>query len=81
MLATLIGLAFGAMAVLGGLKVRGRVPASRTRNRPRVDDEAVRRIVETGRWSEEEEPPLDLHGIEDGEERFWSEEWDEPEEW
>jgi hypothetical protein len=80
-LAALIGFAFGALAVLGGLTVRGRVRDARARNRPRLDDEAVRRIVETGRWAEDDEPPLDLDEIDDEEERFWAEEWDEPEEW
>ena len=47
---------------------------------PRVDDAAVRAIVETGALSVEEDEPLDMREIEAEEERFWRETWDEPEE-
>ena len=47
---------------------------------PRVDDAAIHSILETGELSVDDEP-LDLHDIEEHEERFWSESWDEPEEW
>jgi hypothetical protein len=47
---------------------------------PRIDDEAVRTIVERGALALEEDQPLDLREIEAEEERFWSETWDEPEE-
>ena len=46
----------------------------------RLDDDAVRRIVETGALSLEVDEPLDLREIGEEEERFWSETWDEPEE-
>ena len=49
--------------------------------RPVVDDEAIRRIVETGELHVEEDEPLNLEAIDDEEERFWSETWDEPEDW
>ncbi len=42
-----------------------------------VDDEMVRAILEHGEVFVEEEP-LDLLVIEEEEERFWSEPWDEP---
>ena len=48
---------------------------------PVVDDDAVKAILETGRLVTEEEEPLDLREIEEEERRFWSERWDEPEEW
>jgi hypothetical protein len=54
--------------------------ASFSRPAPRVDDEAVRAIVETGALSVEEDEPLDMREIEAEEERFWRETWDEPEE-
>jgi hypothetical protein len=47
---------------------------------PRVDDAAVLTILEKGELTVDDEP-LDLREIEDREERFWSESWDEPEEW
>lgn len=81
MLGALIWFAFGALAVLGGLAVRGRLDAIRSRDRPGLDDDAVRRIEETGRLAVEADPPLDIDEIEEAEDRFWSERWDEPEEW
>lgn len=44
---------------------------------PVVDDDLVRRIIETGEVMIDDEP-LDLDTIDDEEERFWSESWDEP---
>jgi len=48
---------------------------------PRVDDDAIHAILETGELIVEEDEPLDLHEIDESEERFWSENWDEPDEW
>jgi len=48
---------------------------------PTVDDAAILAILETGRLSVDEDDPLDLTEIDESEERFWSESWDEPEEW
>lgn len=81
MLGALIWFAFGALAVLGGLAVRGRLGTTRSRDRPTLDDDAVRMIEETGRLGVEDDPPLDIDEIEEAEDRFWSERWDEPEEW
>ncbi|MEX2465382.1 MAG: hypothetical protein WD995_00645 [Gemmatimonadota bacterium] len=80
MLTALIWFGFGALAVLGGLAVRRRVARSRARDRHALDDDAVRRIVDTGRFSVDEDPPLDIEEIEEAEDRFWSETWDQPEE-
>ena len=47
-----------------------------------VDDGVIEQILETGVVVVDEEAPLDLRDIDDEEERFWSESWDEPtEEW
>ena len=54
--------------------------ASFARPAPRLDDAAVRTIMETGALSMEEDEPLDMKEIGEEEERFWSETWDEPEE-
>lgn len=47
---------------------------------PRVDDDAIHAILETGELTVDDEP-LNLSEIDEREERFWSESWDEPEEW
>jgi hypothetical protein len=49
--------------------------------RPSLDDEAIDTIVATGRLVVDEEESLDLDDIDEEEDRFWSESWDEPEEW
>ncbi|MGE0157846.1 MAG: hypothetical protein AB7T31_00465 [Gemmatimonadales bacterium] len=54
--------------------------ASFARRTPRVDDDAVKAIVETGALAIDDDEPLDMREIEEQEERFWSETWDEPEE-
>jgi len=45
---------------------------------PVLDDDAIRRILETGELHVEEDEPLNLAEIDQEEERFWSETWDEP---
>jgi len=45
--------------------------------RVRLKDEA---ILETGRITTEEDEPTDRREVDEEERRFWSEEWDEPEE-
>jgi hypothetical protein len=47
---------------------------------PRIDDAAIMAILEKGELTVDDEP-LDLREIDEREERFWSESWDEPEEW
>lgn len=81
MLGALIWFAFGALAVLGGLEVRRKARASRHEDHASLDDDAIQRIMETGAISVDEDPPLDMEEIEEEEERFWSERWDEPDEW
>lgn len=53
---------------------------------PRVDDEALRRIMEHGTLStggdyEDDDEPLDPKKAAEAEEEFWAESWDEPEEY
>lgn len=43
-----------------------------------VDDALIRQIIERGQVFIDEDEPLDLEEIDDEEERFWSESWDEP---
>ena len=71
----------GALVLLGGVVVRRKLDASLDDAEPSLDDDAIRRIVETGTLGVDEDPPLDLEEIEEEEDRFWSESWDEPDEW
>ena len=50
-------------------------------NVPVLDDNAIDTILEIGELSTDEDEPLDLEEIDEEEERFWTESWDEPEEW
>ena len=59
------------------LKLRERLGAGT----PVVDDRAIRAILEEGVLTTEDDPPLDLDEIDEEERRFWSESWDEPDEW
>ena len=46
-----------------------------------VDDEALDAILITGTLTADEDEPLDIREIDEEERKFWSESWDEPEEW
>lgn len=72
-------LVLSLLVVAAGLVARWRI-RSRTRSRG-VDltDDAVRRIEREGRLETEEREPLDRDRIQEEEDRFWSETWDEPE--
>jgi len=48
---------------------------------PSLDDAAIHTILATGELAVDEDEPLDLVDIDESEERFWSESWDEPDEW
>ena len=69
------------LVTASGLRLRARLLRRRGGSMGVVDDHAVRRILEEGVFEADVEPPLDLDEIEDEERRFWSEHWDEPEEW
>lgn len=71
----------GALALAAGVAVRWRIRGVRRRDGDvEVDDEAMRRIEETGRLETDEREPLDHDRIREEEDRFWSETWDEPDE-
>ena len=72
---------FVGLVTASGLRLRTRRLRRRMGSMPVVDDEGVRRILEEGVFEADIESPLDLKEIEDEERRFWSERWDEPEEW
>lgn len=69
------------LVFLGWLRIRARLRAKREGREPRVDDRALRRIMEEGRLETDEDEPLDLDEIDEEERRFWEESWDEPEHW
>ena len=78
---TLLGIALVALTVAAGLRVHFRRRQLFASSRPVIDDHAIDTIVETGELVVDEDEPLDLHDIDEEEDRFWSESWDEPEEW
>lgn len=69
------------LLVASGVAFRRRLRERIGRSGPRVDDAAVREILQHGHLSFETDEPLDPGRIEEEERRFWAESWDEPEEW
>jgi hypothetical protein len=79
---TWIWILLGAFAGVAGLRYRRRIHAARAAGAPpAVDDDAIRRILQEGTLSTEEDEPLDLEEAARAEEAFWDEPWDEPEEY
>jgi hypothetical protein len=70
------GAGFALLTVAAGVTVHARRRAAFGRV-PVVDDDLIERIIECGEISVDDDP-LDLDVIDDEEERFWSESWDEP---
>lgn len=73
-------IAFPVLVALAGLHRLLRRRARRAPGPPRVDDEAIDRILRHGTLEREDEP-LDEEEIARAEEEFWEESWDEPEEY
>jgi uncharacterized membrane protein len=69
------------LAIAAGVSLRTRVRHASDAERPLVDDDAVRAILETGRLITSDDEPLDIAEIEREERRFWSEDWEEPDQW
>lgn len=76
------------LAGAAGLRYLAHLRASsRAGAPPRVDDDAMRRILEHGTLSagggeyEDDGEPLDPEKAARAEEEFWAESWDEPEEY
>lgn len=82
MLGTLFFL-LAVLAVVAGLLFRGRLRRTVDGEEPMTDDPLLRRILaesdadRPGDW----EPPLDEEAIREAEDEFWSESWDQPEDW
>ena len=70
-----------AFVAVAGIRLRARL-RRRLRSRvPVVDDQAIAQMMERGVLHGEDGPPLDPGEIDEEERRFWSERWEEPEEW
>jgi hypothetical protein len=78
-----IWLVLAVLLLLAGFRYVARIRSARgPRGVPVLDDDGVRRILETGAFAaEEEEEPLDLEEAARAEDEFWDESWDEPEEY
>lgn len=73
---------FALLAGAAGIRHLARLRATRPQSgTPRVDDEAIRRILETGTLPTGRDEPLDMDEAARAEEEFWSQPWDEPEEY
>lgn len=73
-----------AIGALAGLRHLKRMSSIRASGRPpQVDDEALRRILETGSLAADDQDGdhLDMDAAARAEEEFWNEPWDEPEEY
>lgn len=77
---TWLWILFGALAGLAGLRYRSRLRSARGPDAPRVDDEALRQILEEGTLAVEDDP-LDPEEVARAEEEFWNDSWEEPEEY
>jgi hypothetical protein len=73
----LFGAGFALLAVAAAVTIHLRRRDAYARV-PVVDDAVIEQIIERGEIYVEDDEPLDLDVIEDEEERFWSESWDEP---
>ena len=72
---------FTALVVAAGLRLHIRRKEALASSVHVVDDEAIEQILQIGELRVEDSDPLDQDEIDDEEERFWSESWDEPTEW
>ena len=75
------GAGFALLAMAAGVTLHARRRRA-YRRVPIVDDALIAHIIEHGEVRIDMDEPLDLEAIDDEEERFWSESWDEPQsEW
>lgn len=72
------GAGLAALVVAAGFSLHVRRKDVFAASAPVIDDSAIERILQTGELIVEESEPLDQEEIDDEEERFWSESWDEP---
>lgn len=77
-----IWLVLAVLLLVAGIRALARLRSLHARTHaPDVDDDTVRRILETGSIeTDDDEEPLDLDEAARAEDEFWNETWDEPEE-
>ena len=69
------------LVVTAGVSLRMQLRSRGEKNRPSVDDAAIEEILATGALTTDEDSPLNIEQIDDEEQKFWSQTWDEPDEW
>ena len=69
------------LVVTAGVNFRVQLRDRVEKNRPSVDDAAIEEILATGALTTDEDSPLDIEQIDGEERKFWSQTWDEPDEW
>ena len=69
------------LVVTAGVSFRVQLRDRVEKNRPSVDDAAIEEILATGALTTDEDSPLNIEQIDDEEQKFWSQTWDEPDEW
>ncbi len=74
----LIWAALGALVVFAGIRYRRRLNS--LKGDGTIDDAAVERIIREGTLPNREESRVDRKAVADAEDEFWSEYWDEPDE-
>lgn len=80
MLGTLFFL-LAIVLVVGALVMRRRVRDTVEGDRPVVGDPLLKEILPDGAAWDDDDEPLDEDRARAEEDRFWDEDWDEPEEW
>lgn len=76
-----VWLLLGALLLVAWLTARARLHHLSSQPGPAVDDDAIRRIMEEGTLTTEEDEPLDIDEVSREEQAFWDEErWDEADE-
>ena len=69
------------LVVTAGVSLRMQLRDRVEKNRPSVDDAALEEILAPGALTTDEDSPLNIEQIDDEEQKFWSQTWDEPDEW
>lgn len=69
------------VVIVGALVMRGRVRRRVRGDDPMTDDPVLRDILSGSDAHDEDAEPLDEDRIREEEDRFWEQEWDDPDEW
>ena len=69
------------LVVTAGVSLSMQLRSRVEKNRPSVDDAAIEEILATGALTTDEDSPLNIEQIDEEEQKFWSQTWDEPDEW